>query len=316
MMTKRKPLLLAIDGDNILHHAYYGNKSPANEKGIRINGVTTFFGMINKMLRRGYYTHIMVAWDVHHVKTRRYSILQKWNVVYKNREEGLTPEQIERRKELHEQKIIVKEFLDLLGIFHYTSPHEENADEADDILGSISRELGMHCHIATNDKDMLQAVNSKVSVLHHREGVIDMMGCEDYFGVDASQIVDYLTLIGDSVDNVPGIDGCGHKTAIKLLDEYGDFKGVYKNRRKLKGRVASSFTLIECFPNHKDYLKDIRRCLRLNYNVFENDGVELDPDIMSLEYAKSTVNKNRKAIGKKRDKIGYEGTYMFKELDI
>lgn len=315
-MGKRKPLLLAIDGDNILHHAYYGNKSPANEKGIRINGVTTFFGMLNKLLRHDYYTHVMVAWDVHHVKTRRYSILAKYNIVYKNREEGLTEEQIVRRKEIHEQKRLVQQFLDLLGIYQYTSPHEDKADEADDILGSISRELGMRCHIATNDKDMLQAITNDVSVLHHKTGIIDPMGCEDTFGVEPSLVVDYLTLLGDKVDNIPGIDGCGPKTAIKLLEQYGDFKGIYKNRHMLKGQVAKSFTLLECFNNDKEYLKAIRRCLRLNYRVFEKDGVELDGEVFSLEHVQFHVNKNRKAIDKLRDKLGYNGTYMMKELDI
>lgn len=310
-----EPLLLAVDGDNILHHAYHGNKSPVNEKGFRLNGVITFFGMINKMLRRGYYTHLVVAWDVHHTKTLRHKILGKHSIVYKNREANLIPEQIERRKEIHDQKEIVKNLLTLLGIPHYTSPHEEEADEADDILATIAYGTDMAVHIATNDKDMYQTICPNVSVYNHHKGVVDWINCYTVFGVEPTQIADYLALCGDSVDNIPGVNGVGHVTAVKLLAEYGNFRGVLKARSKIKGKVGKSLEEIAAKEDYKDYVKTIKRCVRLNYEALDDGLIEVLVEKGSLYNISSSVKRNKKSIAKIKTGYGIEGLLM-KELDV
>lgn len=320
MSTERSPLLLAVDGDNLLHNAYHGNKHFKGAKdGVAINGVVTFFGMLNKILRRGYYTHLMVAWDVKYTKTRRFSILEKHGIVYKDRESKLNDEQIARRLDIHEQKRIVMKLLNEYGIPYYISPHESDADEADDILASISRSAKMDVHIATTDKDLYQTINKRVSIYNTRlSKLITGVNCEDVFGVEPDKVVDYLRLLGDSSDNIPGIKGCGNKTAIKLLEEYGDFATIYANRRKLKGAVSKTFAELDANPEHKQYLLDIKKCIKLNYKIFKEDADFMSgiaTQSMCLDNIKARVMKNRKQILKAKNAIGFENDYLIKELE-
>lgn len=301
-----KNLLLSVDGDNVLHQAYYGNKSDARPNGIRINGVVTFFMSLNKILRRGYYDHIFIGWDIQSIHTKRHKILEPHGLIYKgNRTENLTPEQIERRKDIHEQKVLVLELLRACGIPHYVSPVDEG-DESDDIVASIAYATPLRCHIATDDKDMYQAISKTVKILNPYKGLVDEVNCIDIFGVDPDKVVDYLTLIGDSSDNLPGIDGCGPKTAIKWLETYGDLKGIVANRHELKGKGGKTLQQMK----NGDLLKAVRKCVRLNYNVFPDDHPMIDTDRMHLDTIRAYIKRNEDEIQEIRARLGITGKLM------
>jgi len=116
--------------------------------------------------------------------------------------------------------------------------------EADDVIGTLAAQataLGIETVISTGDKDMAQLVNQHVRLINTMTDVeLDEAGVLDKFGVKPDQIIDYLTLMGDKVDNIPGVDKCGPKTAVKWLAEYGTLTEVMANANNVKGKVGEN----------------------------------------------------------------------------
>lgn len=116
--------------------------------------------------------------------------------------------------------------------------------EADDVIGTLAaqaRERGQRVVISTGDKDLAQLVNPDITLVNTMTGtVLNPETVVDKFGVTPEQIVDYLTLVGDSVDNIPGVEKVGPKTAAKWLQEYGSLDGVLKNADSIKGKVGEN----------------------------------------------------------------------------
>jgi DNA polymerase-1 len=114
--------------------------------------------------------------------------------------------------------------------------------EADDVIGTLANqasELGMETVISTGDKDMAQLVTPHVRLINTMTNVeMDEAGVEEKFAVRPDQIIDYLALMGDKVDNIPGVDKCGPKTAAKWLAEHGTLKQVMANADQVKGKVG------------------------------------------------------------------------------
>jgi DNA polymerase I len=116
--------------------------------------------------------------------------------------------------------------------------------EADDVIGTlacIAQEHGVKTVVSTGDKDLAQLVNDQVTLVNTMSGeTLDVDGVVAKFGVPPDRIVDYLTLVGDSVDNVPGVDKVGPKTAVKLLTQYGSLDGVVASASEIKGAVGDN----------------------------------------------------------------------------
>ncbi|KZE33499.1 DNA polymerase I [Crenobacter luteus] len=114
--------------------------------------------------------------------------------------------------------------------------------EADDVIGTLARRAaaeGFRVIVSTGDKDMAQLVTPDVTLVNTMtDETLDIEGVREKFGVPPERIVDYLTLIGDKVDNVPGVDKCGPKTALKWLQAYGDLDGVIAHADQIKGVVG------------------------------------------------------------------------------
>src|SRR5581483_1479271 len=116
--------------------------------------------------------------------------------------------------------------------------------EADDVIGTLTTQAQKQDEevlIVTGDKDMAQLVNARVSLLDTMKNrKLDPAGVEEKFGVPPEKIVDYLALMGDSTDNIPGVPGVGEKTAAKLIKEYGSLDGVIANADKIKGKLGEN----------------------------------------------------------------------------
>ncbi|MCI1004490.1 DNA polymerase I [Herbaspirillum sp. C7C8] len=116
--------------------------------------------------------------------------------------------------------------------------------EADDVIGTLSVQAtaaGLDTIVSTGDKDMAQLVNEHVTLVNTMSNeVLDIAGVTAKFGVPPERIVDYLSLIGDTVDNVPGVEKCGPKTAVKWLTAYGSLDGVMANADKITGVVGEN----------------------------------------------------------------------------
>ena len=116
--------------------------------------------------------------------------------------------------------------------------------EADDVIGTLvahAEKHGVRSIVSTGDKDMAQLVNDHVTLVNTMSNeVLDADGVQAKFGVPAARIVDYLTLIGDSVDNVPGVEKVGPKTAVKWLSEYGSLDNIIARAGEIKGVVGEN----------------------------------------------------------------------------
>ena len=145
--------------------------------------------------------------------------------------------------------------------------------EADDVIGTLAvraREQGMKVFIATGDKDMSQLVNDEIVVVNTMTRVVlDSEGVKEKFGVRPDQIVDYLSLMGDNVDNVPGIYKCGPKTAAKWINDYDTLENLIEHATEIKGKAgeylregmdflptAKSLVTIKCDADWSEWLAD------------------------------------------------------------
>ena len=234
-MAKR---ITIIDGNSLFFRAYYATAYPGVEimrskDGTPTNAIFAFSNMINKILndvKEG--EGLFVAFD-----TGKPSFRKKELESYKaNRKPA--PE------DLVKQFPLSREFLSALSIFQF----EEEGFEGDDIAGTVAKLAesdGYEVHVYTSDRDFLQLVDKNIYVHILKKGLSDVAIMtpelvKEEWGFEPIKIIDYKGLRGDSSDNLPGIPGVGDKTAVKLIQEYGDFDNIIANADNIKGKVGES----------------------------------------------------------------------------
>ena len=210
--------LLVIDGNSILNRAFYGIRPLTTKDGLFTHAV---YGMANIILKQTDTLspdHVAVAFDV-----KAPTFRHEASADYKATRKGM-PE------ELAVQLPYAKELCAALGF----TVIEKAGYEADDILGTLSREAegaGVHVYLLTGDKDSLQLITDGISVMLVSTGSTTEYTPSVFFekyGVTPAQFVDVKALMGDSSDNIPGVAGIGEKTALKLIAEYGDLDRLYE----------------------------------------------------------------------------------------
>ena len=225
--------LILIDGSNIMFRAYYGTAYSGNlmrnSKGQYTNAVFGFVNMINSVLNEDF-SHILVAFDKSG-KTFRHDKFED----YKG---GRKPMPEEFRSQID----LIKQSLDVLGV----KQREIYLIEADDIIGTYSEKYYDEfdeIEIISNDKDLLQLINDKVSLRSSVKGMQNYISytpelLQEKMGVAPNQITDLKGLMGDASDNLPGIPGVGEKTAVKLLKQYETLEGVLEHKDEVKGKLG------------------------------------------------------------------------------
>jgi DNA polymerase-1 len=232
-------ILLLLDGTALAYRSYFAfiNSNLKNADGLPTGAVYGFANAIVRLLESHKPTHIAVAWDTH-APTFRHIM----DVEYK----AHRPPQPE---ELRESIPYIKQ---MLGHFNIPSL-ERDGIEADDIVGSLAesaRGKDVQVFMVTPDKDYMQLVHDNIFMmkpLNNGDGfeIIDRAGVEAFFGVPPEQVIDVLTIIGDSSDNIPGIMGVGKKTAPELIKEYGSIENLIaaapnvKSKRVREGIVGN-----------------------------------------------------------------------------
>lgn len=228
--------LFLLDAYALIFRGYYAFiKNPIiNSKGQDTSAIMGFMNSLLDLLRREKPTHLAVVFDVGGIQTLRHDYFPEYKA---NRNE--TPEGI-RTTVPYIQEILNAMHIPVLFAAGY---------EADDVIGTLSRKAekqGYTTYMMTPDKDYAQLVTDKVKMYKpaSRGGGVEVWGIEEVkkkFGVDRpEQVVDYLGMMGDSVDNIPGIPGVGAKTAQKFIKEYGSLEGLYENIAKLRGKLKQN----------------------------------------------------------------------------
>jgi DNA polymerase-1 len=215
--------LLLIDGNAILHRAYYALPDWRNRSGEATAGVYGFLSMTVKAIEELKPTHLIVVFD-NPDPTFRHNLY----VGYQSNREKERQVSEDIWGQVEKLKIVFEKMK--VPVFSLSG------FEADDIIGTLAKQgktYNLECTIITGDRDLMQLVNERVKLFMPQKGltdgvIVDEEKVVERMGVKPNQIIDYKGLVGDASDNYPGVSGIGPKTAIKLLQIYGNIDNLYK----------------------------------------------------------------------------------------
>ena len=212
--------ILVIDGNSIINRAFYGVRPLTTKSGKNTNAIFGMINIISRQLERLKPDYAAVAFDLK-APTFRHKMYPEYKAG-----RHPTPE------ELISQFPDAKECLSFMGI-HVL---ELEGYEADDIQGTVARfahsEAGVESYILSGDRDLLQLIDDKISVLLATNSDTVLMKRDEFFAkyaIEPSEFVDMKALMGDSSDNIPGVGGVGEKTAAQLIGNFKSLDGIYEN---------------------------------------------------------------------------------------
>ena len=220
--------LVLVDGSSYLFRAYHALPKLTSSRGEPTGAIHGVLNMINKLAEEEDTAHFVVVFDAPG-KTFRDDIYPE----YKANRDAMPDE-------LRSQIEPLIEAIPAMGL-----PLLRVAGvEADDVIGTLCREgleAGMQVVVSTGDKDMAQLVTDGVTLVNTMTGTLmDRDGVKEKFDVWPEQIIDFLALVGDSSDNIPGVPKVGAKTAAKWLNEYDSVDGILEHAGDIKGKVGES----------------------------------------------------------------------------
>ncbi|TNF86648.1 MAG: DNA polymerase I, partial [Gammaproteobacteria bacterium] len=222
------PPLLLVDGSSYLFRAYHALPELKTSTGLHTGAVRGVIGMLRRLTKDYRGSPIAVVFDAKG-KTFR-------DDLYSDYKANRPP----MPDDLREQIEPIHQIIEAMGLPLIVVP----GVEADDVIGTLAAEATdkqRDTVISTSDKDMAQLVTEHVTLVNTMsETTLDPAGVAEKFGVPPELIIDYLALMGDSVDNIPGVPKVGPKTAAKWLNEYGDLDGVVASAEQIKGKVGES----------------------------------------------------------------------------
>lgn len=250
-MNAETPLVL-VDGSSYLFRAYHALPPLTNSRGDPTGAVVGVVNMLRKLIEDYRPARIAVVFDAPGGSFR--------NEIYHQYKAHRPPMPDDLRVQIEPLHEIIR----AMGLPLLIVP----GVEADDVIGTLAAraaEQGMPTIVSTGDKDLAQLVNDRISLINTMTGSrLDREAVIEKFGVPPERIVDYLALIGDSVDNIPGVPKCGPKTAAKWLQTYGSLDGVMAHADEIKGKVGENLrNSLEQLPLARE-LTTIRRDLDLD----------------------------------------------------
>jgi len=234
--------VVLIDGSSYLFRAFHALPQLVSSKGQATGAIKGVISMIRKLIAEYPDSHIAVVFDAKGKSFR--------NEIYKDYKANRPPMPDDLRSQIEPIHNIIR----LMGL-----PILIVDDvEADDVIGTLATqatEKKMDVLVSTGDKDMAQLVTPHVTLINTMtDTLMNESGVIEKFGVRADQIIDYLALVGDTSDNIPGVPKCGPKTAVKWLQAFESLDGVMENAESVKGKVG-------------EYLRDSLEFLPMSYQL-------------------------------------------------
>lgn len=256
---EQTPPFILVDGSSYLYRAYHAMPPLTNADGQATGAVYGVVNMLRKLLRDYNPSHIAVVFDAKG-KTFR-------NDMYPEYKAHRPPMPDDLREQIEPIHAIVRAMgLPLLMV---------DGVEADDVIGTLAQqatEQGINTIISTGDKDMAQLVNEHITLINTmNNSTTDIQAIMDKYGIAPNRIIDYLALMGDKVDNIPGVPSVGPKTATKLLQQYDSLEGVIAHADEVKGKLGEK-------------LRETAPILPLSYQLAT---IKLD---VPLDFSPSTLN--------------------------
>jgi DNA polymerase-1 len=227
-MSENKPTLLLVDGSSYLYRAFHAMPDLRGPQGEATGAIRGMINMMQSLRKEVPADFVACVFDAKG-PTFRDAIYPKYKA-----QRAPMPD------DLRSQIAPIHEVVSLMGWKVLDVP----GVEADDVIGTLAVTAagqGFEVVISSGDKDLAQLVNERITIIDTMNGKRrDLAGVEAEFGVPARLMLDYQTLVGDTVDNVPGVEKVGPKTAVKWLQEYGSLQGVVDNAQNIKGVVGEN----------------------------------------------------------------------------
>lgn len=307
--------IVLVDGSSYLFRAYHALPYLTNSKGEPTGAILGIINMLKKLPTRYKTDYVAVIFDPKG-KTFRHDMYPE----YKANRKAMDDELRVQIQPLHE---IIKKMGFPVII--------EDGVEADDVIGTLAVELEKQGHevvISTGDKDMAQLVTENVTLFDSmKNATTDISMVIEKFGVRPDQIIDYLALMGDSSDNIPGVAKVGPKTAVKWLSEFGNIEGVIENQDEIRGKVGESLRASTDLLRLSYQLATIKCDLELNLLAEDLKCIEQDDEYLAKMYTKYEFNSLLNGLSKKpaievepqaeiaKVKITYENITTTSQLD-
>jgi len=253
------PRLLLVDGSSYLYRAFHALPDLRSDAGEPTGAIRGFVSMMKKLREDYHADYIACVFDAKG-KTFRDDQYPE----YKAHRAPMPEDLVRQIEPIHAAtRALGWPILMVDGV------------EADDVIGTLSQlatARGIETVISTGDKDIAQLVNEHVTLINTMSNEkLDVPGVKEKFGVPPERIIDYLTLTGDAVDNVPGVEKVGPKTAVKWISEYGSLEGVVANAAGIKGVVGDNLR------KALDWLPTARQLLTIKCDVPGLDLESLKP---------------------------------------
>ncbi|WP_068547770.1 DNA polymerase I [Thalassotalea crassostreae] len=279
-MTQASPYIL-VDGSSYLFRAYYVPylQALSTKDGHPTGAITGVLNMLNSLKKDYPGGKVVVVFDAKG-KTFR-------NDLYPEYKANRPPMPDDLRCQIEPLHNIIRAMgLPMLVI---------EGVEADDVIGTLAQqatEQGLETVISTGDKDMAQLVTEHVTLINTMTNTTqDVDGVIEKFGVRPDQIIDYLALMGDKVDNIPGVEKCGPKTAVKWLTEHETLDNVIANADKVKGKIGENLrSALEQLPLSYE-LATIKLDVELPQNLKDIEATDADTDALRELYTKFELRR-------------------------
>jgi len=227
--------LLILDGNSVLHRAYYALPDWRNRSGEATAGVYGFLSMMLSVIGELKPTHVVITFD-DPSPTFRHNMY----IGYQSNREKERQIDEDIWGQVEKLKIVFAK----IGI-----PVFQTAGfEADDLIGTLAKQAKCDVMIITGDRDLMQLVDEKVNLYMPIKGMSDMQMIDkdkvkDKLGVWPEQVIDYKALVGDSSDNYPGVVGIGPKTAVQLIEEFGSFEKIVAQIPNPKSQIPNNIKI-------------------------------------------------------------------------
>lgn len=261
--------LMVIDGNSLMHRAFYALPPLTNSKGEYTHAVFGFFSMLIKAAEEIKPDYMAVAFDMKE-KTFRHEKFTEYKAGRKETPPELIPQFPLLKDALKKLKIAVL---------------EKEGMEADDFLGTLAKTANLediYAVVVTGDRDAFQLINDKTIIYLTRKGIsetekFDEEKLRETYDITPDQVVDFKGLMGDPSDNIPGVPGVGEKTALKLIHEFFSIDGIYQNIDKIEGKLKERL-----YANRElAYLSREIACI--------NTDIPLEITMQDLEFKPFTV---------------------------
>ena len=261
---KQRPVIYLVDGSSYIYRAFHALPNLTNSHGDATGAILGVANMLRRLLQEHDPQHIAVVFDARGPTFRHETYPQ-----YKANRPAMP-------KELSGQVEAILQFVRMLGL----PLLQVEGVEADDVIGTLARiaeEQEMDCVISTGDKDLAQLVTAHTQLVNTMTDThLDQSGVLEKFGVRPEQIIDFLTLTGDTSDNIPGVEKCGPKTAVKWLQQYETLDNLVAHADEIGGKIGEYLrAAIPALPLSRD-LVTIRRELELGASPTELTRGEVD----------------------------------------